>query len=483
MEKITGNREYYQTGLATERLLSPSEVIPIPVREPNIAAVILAAGEGNRIRGVNGGVPKPLTSLFGLSLIERAILSCRGVGVSEFFVVTGAYEEKVRTHVTDLGLRLGVTVKTVHNPNWRGGNGTSVLTVSPYIKSRFLLLMADHLFDPEILLRLFAASEKNDCCLLAVDRRIDRQPDLRDSTKVQLKGEAITAIGKDLEKFDAIDTGLFICSPYLFDALEETILQGDGSLSGGVRRLIASGKILAVDIYDRFWVDIDTGENLSLAKSLLLADILKPADDGFVARYINRRLSVRISRILACTRVSPNTISVVSFILCLAGALLFGFGKYTWTIMAGFLVQIASVVDGCDGEIARLKFRSSPFGGWFDTILDRYGDVAIAAGITFGYWLTHPHPAVWLIGISAMVGFVMASYTGKEYTLRHNRSLPEGLLRKLARRDLRLFAFFVGGLINRPFEALILIGFISHLSVVWSFVKAYVRKSKQSLRR
>ncbi|MCP4228852.1 MAG: NTP transferase domain-containing protein [bacterium] len=483
MKKTTGNREYYQTGFDAKRVLSPSGVITKPVRETDITAVILAAGEGNRIRGVNGGVPKPLTSLFGLSLIERAILSCRGTGVSEFFVVTGAYEDKVRAHVTDLGLRLGVTVKTVHNKNWRRGNGTSVLTVSPYIKGRFLLLMADHLFDPEILLRLFAASEKNDCCLLAVDRRIDRQPDLRESTKVRLEGEAITAIGKDLGKFDAIDTGIFMCSPYLFDAIEEANLQGDGSLSGGVRRLVAGGNILAVDIYDRFWVDIDTRENLSMAKSLLLADILKPADDGFVARYINRRLSIRISGILARTRISPNTISVASFILCLAGALLFGFGKYTWTILAGFLVQIASVLDGCDGEIARLKFRSSPFGGWLDTILDRYGDVAIAVGITFGYWLTHPHPAVWLIGITAMFGFVLGSYMAKEYALRHSRSLPEGLLGKLARRDFRLFAFFVGALINRPFETLILIGFISHLSVVWSFVTVLVRKSKKSLRR
>ncbi len=419
----------------------------------------------------------------GLSLLERVILSCGEAGVSDFYLVTGSRADEVEAHAAELGRRLQVSVKPVFNQNWREGNGTSVSVVAPYIESRFFLLMADHLFDPEVLESLLAAGAENDCCLLAVDRRTDRVFDLNGATKVRVYGDAVVAIGKNLETFDAIDTGVFLCSRRIFGAVDKAGRDGGGSLSDGVDRLIAEGGIAAVDIGDRLWADVDTPESLSAAKRLLLSEQPKPEEDGYISTYVNRPVSARITRFLTGTPISPNFVSVVSFLVCLAGAFLFGLGEYLWTVIAGVLVQIASVLDGCDGEIARLKFKGSPFGAWLDTIMDRYADVAIAAGITYGYWLAHPHPAVWLIGIAAMSGFVLASYTAKEYALRHTHKLPGGLLGKLAKRDLRLFAFFVGALFNRPFEALALIGFISHLSVVWSFVTAYLRKKQKTPNR
>ena len=77
---------------------------------------------------------------------------------------------------------------------------------------------------------------------------------------------------------------------------------------------------------------------------------------------------------------------------------------YIWGLLAGVVIQLASIIDGCDGEIARLKYRSSRFGAWFDTVLDRYADVAIAVGITYGYARTHASALVWLGGILALRG-------------------------------------------------------------------------------
>jgi CDP-L-myo-inositol myo-inositolphosphotransferase len=290
---------------------------------------------------------------------------------------------------------------------------------------------------------------------------------------VRLEGQVITAIGKGIAPFDAVDTGLFLCRPVLFDALKEAKQDGDGTLSGGIRRLISEGRMRAVEIGGRFWLDVDTPESLSNARRFLLTGLSKPTDDGFVSRYLNRPLSRKLSGLLVRTPLTPNGITFLSFLISLCGAALFSLGSYVWIVLAGLLVQLASVVDGCDGEIARLKFQSSRFGAWLDTVLDRYADAAIAVGISYGYWLSHPQAVTWLGGIVALTGFVLASYTKKEYALRHEGRLLDGAASRLLKRDLRLFALMVGALLNRPFEALVLLGLLSHVGIGWMFLSAY----------
>jgi choline kinase len=136
--------------------------------------------------------------------------------------------------------------------------------------------MCDHIFDLTILEQLIAAGQRSETCLLAVDRRVDQVFDRDDATKVQLSGQKITAIGKDLASFEAIDTGLFYCHPVLFSALKQARAAGDGSLSGGIRQLIAMQQMMAVPIGDHFWIDIDTAESLVYAEQGLLASLTTP---------------------------------------------------------------------------------------------------------------------------------------------------------------------------------------------------------------
>jgi CDP-L-myo-inositol myo-inositolphosphotransferase len=436
-------------------------------------AVILAAGEGHRLNGVNGGSPKPLTPVLGLTLLERAILSCKEVGVREFYVVVGYHADKMIPYIRVLEQRLSVLIRPVENTNWKEGNGSSALSVSPYINSSFFLLMCDHLFDPAILQLLLTAGKNTIDCLLAVDRHTDRVFELEDATKIQLNGNVITEIGKEKASFDAVDTGLFLCQPSLFAALETARNKGRHSLSAGLVELIRHREFRAVTIGERFWFDVDTPKSLSLAKRALLRSLTKPDEDGFISRYLNRPVSRRISEILVRTPISPNGISILSFAVSIIGAIMFCMGGYVWTILAGLVIQLSSIVDGCDGEVARLRFQSSKFGGWFDTVMDRYGDTAIVAGVSFGYWLAHPHSAVWLGAIFALTGFVMASYTKKEFMIRYQSEPPGGLLDRLIKRDLRIFAIMLGAIVNRPYEAMLLVGFLSHIGIGWMLLKGY----------
>ena len=232
-----------------------------------LQAVILAAGKGQRLRP--GGYLKPLTPLLGVTLLERVVLACRDVGVRECIVVLGYGKESVGERLEELANRAGIAVRGVENPYWEEGNGTSALAAQPHIRGPFLLAMCDHVFDPAILHHLVHAVSEGAECLLAVDYRIEQVFRLDDATKVRLTDGTITAIGKDLQSYTAVDAGLFFCQPTVFDALQQARAAGEGSLSAGWRRLIPHRQFQALDIGEAFWVDVDTPESLRYTEHVL----------------------------------------------------------------------------------------------------------------------------------------------------------------------------------------------------------------------
>ena len=129
--------------------------------------------------------------------------------------------------------------------------------------------MGDHVFEPAVLARLLQLQVSEDESILAVDARAVSPEIAAEATKVRLDGDRITAIGKDLATHDALDTGLFVCAPALFDALENSRRGGDTTLSGGIRELAARGLMRAADVGASSWCDIDTLDDLAAAESLL----------------------------------------------------------------------------------------------------------------------------------------------------------------------------------------------------------------------
>ena len=244
-------------------------------KEPlSLPAVILAAGRGERLQGALGDGSKPLAPLLGLTLLERALLACQAVGVTDCYIIVGYQRERLQSYIAARARRYRMRLHAMPNPHWELGNGASAACAAPQVRSPFVLLMCDHVFDPAILRSLIAAGRRRATSLLAVDHRIDQIFDLDDATKVQLDGADLVAIGKDLQQYNAIDTGLFFCQPILFEALERAQTDGDASLSGGIRQLIAAGDMQAMTIGERFWMDIDTSACLLEAESRLLKQLL-----------------------------------------------------------------------------------------------------------------------------------------------------------------------------------------------------------------
>ena len=136
----------------------------------------------------------------------------------------------------------------VENPDYHKQNGISALKAREQIHDNFLLLMADHIFEPETAKVLMQQPLAPGEVILAVDPSIDRIFDLDDATKVRRDGGFIVDIGKEIPSYDALDTGMFLCSPALFDALESTTVNGNCSLSDGMRQLARERRLRALEI-------------------------------------------------------------------------------------------------------------------------------------------------------------------------------------------------------------------------------------------
>ena len=336
--------------------------------------VIIAAGKGSRLRRT--GDSKPLIPILGVPLIERVIHSAWEAGADDFYVVTGYHEERIRKFLTRLTDRTGIPITPIVNGDWEKENGLSVLKARQHLSDPFLLLMADHLFEPSIAREMLELPLAEGEISLAVDRDIRNSlVDMGDVTRVKTEGGKINSIGKGLTDFNGFDTGIFLSTPAIFDTLERCAEEsGDTSLCGAVRVLATEGRAKAVDINGHFWIDVDDPAAVKRAEDALLADLADKPSDGPVSRYLNRPLSVRISRRLVNYRITPNQISLFSFLCSVLAAGLFALGGYPALLLGGFLAQFAAVIDGCDGEVARLKFQTSPYGGWLDAVLDRYAD-------------------------------------------------------------------------------------------------------------
>lgn len=433
-------------------------------------AVILAAGEGSRLRAYSSR-PKPLIPLLGLPLIERNILALKECGIADIIIITGCYDEEIRDYLGS-GQQLGVKINYLHNPQWKLGNGTSALTFQQAFREneRYILIMADHIFEVELLRRFIKEAErvKENELLLASDSRLEKVYDLDECTKIKADGKQAKILGKTLKDFNAVDCGLFFDTGVLIKALSKTVEQGAYTLTDAVNRLAEKGKV-RLHYVNHYWVDVDDSASHKYCETLLLRSLVPPKD-GFISRTINRKFSLRITKLLASTKITPNQITVCSFLIAALSAVSF---VVISPLLGGLLAQLSSILDGVDGEIARLKFLKSKYGELFDSLLDRYADYLIVMGMAYAWYGTTEHStAALLVSAAALTGLPLSMLFKEKYrNLTGKPYLPEihdDRLRYLpANRDGRLFIIMLGGILNQIPASLVILAVVSHLQTLF----------------
>jgi len=186
-------------------------------------------------------------------------------GIERFVIVVGYRSDLIRSWLESRWLA-NLSVTWVENADYHKQNGISVLKARNEIHENFMLLMADHLFDTETAEVLLEQPLAPGEVILAVDPNVDGVFDLDDATKVRRDGDRIVDIGKEIADYDALDTGMFLCSPALFNRLESAIKDGNCSLSDGMMQLARERSLRGLEIGDAHWQDLDTPGALAHAE-------------------------------------------------------------------------------------------------------------------------------------------------------------------------------------------------------------------------
>lgn len=236
--------------------------------------IILAAGFGSRLAGTDDQTNlKPLTTVNGTPLIYRTIQSLEIAGCTNVVVVLGYGFAQIKEDILE-SYTGELPIEFARNDQYDLSNGISVLAAEPFIEGNFILTMADHVLSEEMMLIAKEHNPPEDGATLLVDYKVDEIFDIDDATKVYSENDQILSIGKEINEYNCIDTGVFICTPRLLDEIKKVYKkQRDASLSDGVQALADENNMHTLNIGDAFWQDVDTPEMLEHAEKILSSKI------------------------------------------------------------------------------------------------------------------------------------------------------------------------------------------------------------------
>jgi len=424
-------------------------------------AVILAAGKGERISNTDGFVAKPLIKIFDVSLIERSIKNLiNNLNIKKIYIVTGFNHNEINNHLVKLKNKLSINIEVVFAKDWEKGNGASFLAILDKIKhEQFYLLMVDHLFNDEFYKTILKYKINNKSYLI-ISRTLSSLNDFNDATKVKVVEDKISDIGKSIKDSNGFDTGFFILSSDEFNNVSKLSARKKLSLTEVIQELAQQKKLYFIEVSEDGWFDIDTNQDLLKAKNYLLNNSNSKINDGSISKYINRPISKWITSKITDYPLTPNQISIVVFFVSMLSGLIISMEGYFFLLLGALLAQLSSILDGCDGEIARLKLLKSKFGGWFDQVLDRYSDLFIFTGLTFHTYFIHKTLTVFFIGFIVVGGKIISSYTAFVYdtVVSAHNNFRIG-------RDLIIFIILIGAVLNIPYITLVVLAFIMNAEV------------------
>ena len=232
-------------------------------------AIILAAGDGGRLRPLTSNLPKVLLDLDERPLIKYPLDALMSAGISEIGIVVGylngAVEAALKTSHPSLSY--------IYNDHYDdGGNAMSIYAARSFIgDDPFVVCMGDHAISPSIISTMLSQNHKGG--VLCVDSKASHPSQIDDATKVLIdEGGYIANLGKELTVWDSIDTGVFQMTSDVFSATEA--LMEDKGVDVSITDMVlfsgSMGKPFATcDVSGSFWADVDTIEDLFSVDRLL----------------------------------------------------------------------------------------------------------------------------------------------------------------------------------------------------------------------
>jgi len=317
------------------------------------------------------GAPQRVVS--GLALVRRAVLAAQAAGFSRIVVAVRETDlVQVRAGLTG-DKRIRVDVSIVEVP---ARPSVALEHVLPAAGGEVVVALGDRVWVPAVLKELLPPlADGRDVRVLCADE--DPHPDEEPPSLARVRAAQLDALPL-----------------------------GRGPAIGDAAKALGGSERVERRVVGRPWRPVRVPADVHDAETLLLRALTKPAD-GFIARNINRKISATLSRRLARHPVTPNSVSAVVLLIGLCSGPFSWQGGWLWMALGGLCYYVSSVLDGCDGELARLKYLSSPVGIWVDTIVDDVVGLSFLTGLYHGLDQGWGHPYWGWIGIVVVACYVL----------------------------------------------------------------------------
>jgi CDP-L-myo-inositol myo-inositolphosphotransferase len=385
------------------------------------------------------------TPLFSLTPVERTALAFARSGVRRFVL----HGDPDAVAAAEAVLRGGPCASL---------RIRSVAALAPAVGDEpCFVARTDCHFDRQLVARFVARNADAVDSVIAVDFRAELAVRGGDLPRVAVwsRDEArshVQRVARGLVGADGVSVGLAVATPAwarAADALRDAEdappeVPAERFWLDALASLLAREPVASWSVEER-WQCVRRSEDVPRARREVLSGAVR-VGDGLVARHLNRPISLRITERLITRPVKPWMVSVGSFLVTLLAGLAFAIGHAT---TGGLLAQCASVLDGVDGELARVRYQDSAFGGLYDALFDRVGEAAIIGGMTLYAWLGGAGAWGVALGFAALAGNSLSMLVKEKYGTQFQR--PWGTEREgrwrwaLLGRDGRLFLALLAG--------------------------------------
>ncbi|MCS6804172.1 MAG: CDP-alcohol phosphatidyltransferase family protein [Blastocatellia bacterium] len=330
----------------------------------------------------------PLLRVATMPILLRSILTAQKIGASKFLVVADQHRVAQFRHVVEQHRRWPQGVQWLTLAEDDRSLNAILQKIVGLVDNQFLLLPGTATFDARLLDVI--KSPDGDSALAL---RVADQP----TGIYRFSRRAAMVVAQQAPPL------------YSLNDLESWLEQ---------RRLLKR-----TDADATFWQPINSPSDVPQAEAKLDRWLFKETD-GIYAR-LNRKVSIPISRLLIRTRITPNMVSVFALLVSMASGLFFAMGGYVNNLIGAALSHLTCILDGTDGEVARLTFQESEFGCWLETVCDYLYYVFLFSGMVIGM-MRHSESLFYPItGGFLLFGVVLSSLTIGYQRRRVAKDRPE----------------------------------------------------------
>jgi 1L-myo-inositol 1-phosphate cytidylyltransferase / CDP-L-myo-inositol myo-inositolphosphotransferase len=380
-----------------------------------ITGVVLIAGE------------QCFVEVAGMPLIQRILLTGARAGIQEWILLAWHGAQRLNAALLTAAKLTGISWRVYDVQN----AAPECLTTIPLARD-VIAISCTAVFDEHLLLAL-QQEEGTTLCVTATSA------DTADGVTLQ---DGFVAVGVSTTPPAHRFTGILRCSGAL---LEHVMSQAWGDLQKTstplqalLPGLVASAPTRAVDVSQHVWVPLVAPMQASVvAAEKQLVRRLGRKGDSFIVRLLNRRMSQALTKRLVRTAVTPNQITLFSATLGLTGAYLLAQPTDLLQILGSLFFLCSTIIDGCDGEVARLTFQESDFGGKLDLLMDNVVHLFLFPCIALGLYRENGDSLALLLGALTLAGVLLALviYLPSLWRPARKRSVYARLHESLASRD------------------------------------------------